>query len=262
MEESKRVISAYAEAIRVCPGTDVAAYCGLGLSGFYCYLHDYDEAISQAKQVAEECAGTADGLTALLVVGTIYNDAYHDPAAAAEWFARIPEPPGVASADQYGPPESLHFAAQVALAKCELQMGRAAEAEARYGRIAARYPQYAPQVEHEREFETSADRQRRAALDPQGIIDRQISGGRHFAVLGDLPPGASDPEATRRAPLETSPADRQGETHRPAPGRVLRHLARVRGVLLSIGLVCVGTGVVGLVWRRAGRTRPEAENVD
>jgi tetratricopeptide (TPR) repeat protein len=235
----------------------VAAYCGLGLSGFYCYLHDYDEAISQAKRVAEEYAGTDDGPRALLTLGAIYLDACHDPAAAAEWFAKIPEPPRAASADQYGPPESHHFSAQVALAKCELQMGRAAEAEARYKQLAARYPQYAAQVEQEREFESRADRQRRLELDPQSAIDRRISGGRHLAVQAALPPGPSAAEAAERAPLETSSADKQGQTHQAAPGRVLRSLARVRGVLLSVGLVCVGAGVVGLVWPRAGR-RPES----
>ena len=150
------VVAAYRDAIAKGKGSEIEAYCLIRLAAVYKYRGDYPTAIAQLKAVPERFARTKYEARAYIGLGLLQLHAYRDPAQALNWFAKVRRP-GAPGDDRpvpgsaYDTFEEQYLCAQLHLARCEILVGRAEEAENRYERLARRYPQYQKTVASRRE---------------------------------------------------------------------------------------------------------------
>jgi len=164
------VVAAYKEVMEKYPGTDIAAYCQLRLTGLYQFRRDYDRATELLKGLARRYAGTEHETEAYFSLGLLHLQARHDPAAALPWFAKVVAPPGAREdgtvpEKNYSPAHGLYISAQQQLAKCEIRLGKPDEAARRYEALARRYPQYAKSFAHALRFQV------RSALSGRTLAD-------------------------------------------------------------------------------------------
>ena len=129
-EEAKRdaeqVIAAHMLVITSYPNTEIAAYSGLGLAGFYQYLGQTAKAIEQAKEVAAACENTSYAAKADMTVGLMYLQAAHDPVTAKEWLQKIPKPAvdALPTSPNYTEQHKLYLSAQESIGRCDLEMSK------------------------------------------------------------------------------------------------------------------------------------------
>ena len=242
-EEFAGVEAAYKEVMDKYAHTEIAAYCGLRLSGLYKYRRDTTRAVDQAKDTASQFAGTSYETNALFTVGLIYLQSLHDPRQAAEWFKKIPKPSAadIVGRDQYDEAEKLYLSAQQQIAKCELAMGRRAYADRRYERLASRYPQFRTAIEQTRTSQLRMAIERGAVFDLEAILDERIATDPLFDTRAlqpapvvvplsntpQLSPDHGDNETTTAAPVSLEP--------RPSPKTRLRWA--------GVGLASAGSGL-------------------
>lgn len=134
--------AAYKEVPKKYPGTEIAAYCHLRLSGLYKLRRDYKAAEALLKQMARLYAGTSYEAQAYFSMGLTELQARHDPAAAIPWLEKV-LPPG----------HKLHYSAQLQLIKCEVRLGRPAKADERRETLTTIYSQYERQINSHFRFE-------------------------------------------------------------------------------------------------------------
>jgi hypothetical protein len=162
--------SAYKEVMAKYAGTDIAAYCHLRLAGLYQFRKDYGAATKVIEDLARRYAGTKHETEAYFSMGLMHLQARHDPAAAIPWFQKVVAPPGAGkdgsvAEEDYSPAHALYISAQQCIAKCEIRLGRPADASRRYEALAKRYPQYAKSFAHSHRFEV------RSALSDRSLAD-------------------------------------------------------------------------------------------
>lgn len=152
------VVKAYQDVIDRYPHTEIAAYCAMRLSGFYCFQGKHDKAVEIMSRLAEEFAGTPEEARAVFETGMIHAQSRHDPAEAIKWLSRVPKPDKHAGAP-LGEDGILYLSAQEQLAKCELKLRRDGEAKSRIEKFKQTYPQYAKEVEgfYESEVRSRSD---------------------------------------------------------------------------------------------------------
>jgi hypothetical protein len=150
--EAAKVVRAYQEVIDQYPHTEIAAYCAFRLSGLYQFLRHFDKAAELTERVANEFAGTLEGKRAALEMGLIQADGLHDPAEAAKWFSRIPKPATPTGADD----DTLFLSAQEGLVKCELALGKGAQAKERVDSLRQEFPKYADEISRFYQFEVDS----------------------------------------------------------------------------------------------------------
>lgn len=156
--EFAKVVVAYADAIERYSGTDIAAYCQVRLAGFYQFGREYDKAAKVLSDLAQRYAGTEYEARAYFSSGLMHLQARHDPASALPWFEKVPAPAtagddGTVSNAKYGVPDKLHLSAQQSAAKCEVRLGRPADAARRIEALGKRYPQYRKSIDDSLLFE-------------------------------------------------------------------------------------------------------------
>lgn len=181
--DSEEVEQAYKNVIKKYPQTEIAAYSGLRLSGFYSYQTEHERAIEQAKEVAIQFHGTALENNANFTVGLQYLQAKNDPHEASNWFKKIRKPSDLNKVDSqhYNEAEKLYLSSQQQIAKCEFKMAKAAYARRRYERLMERYPQFKTELENFQKAESIADMERRMNLDLAAMRHEVIHPGSAFA---------------------------------------------------------------------------------
>ena len=146
-EAFKEAEAAYRKVIEQYPDTEVAAYCLVRLSGLYQFAGRRDKAEAVLKDVVTRFAGTEYESKAYFELGLHYLQALHDPGAAIPWLGKV-QPPATAGDDgvvpqrAYSVADKRYIGAQQTLAKCEVRLGRPADAAARIEALADRYPYY------------------------------------------------------------------------------------------------------------------------
>ena len=254
-----KVEAAYKEVLQKYPNTEIAAYSGIRLAGFYQYRQEHTKALDQAKDIATQFAGTAYHAKAHFEVGLMYLQGLQNPREAAEWFKKIPKPSDVdvVGPYQYNEAEKLYLSAQKQIAACELAVGTPAYAIRRYRRLAARYPQYRENIERTRRFAQEREMVRRTGLDPASVLEERIESDPLFS--GDesepIAPVAGAHQATQSpdAPDDTqAPVSQQPPT---VPHAVPTPRAFVAGViLLCAGIVLCAFGAFSYLHRpKAGK---------
>ena len=148
--------AAYKEVLKKYPGTEIAGYCHLRLSGLYKLRRDYKAAEALIKQMARLYAGTSYEIEAYFSLGLTELQARHDPAAAIPWLEKVL--PLAAEENARRKPDlsktqQLHFSAQQQLIKCEVRLGRPAKADERRETLTTVYPQYERQINSHFRFE-------------------------------------------------------------------------------------------------------------
>jgi hypothetical protein len=141
--EADLVANAYEEVMTRYPHTEVAAYCMLRLAGHYMYQYDLDAAEQLMKKTAREFRGTPEETDAIFSLGLFYLQSRHEPAKAMKWFVRIPKP----GDGPYDEASVRYLSAQQSMTKCELFLGRDAEAKKRTDDLKQVFPQYADEIE-------------------------------------------------------------------------------------------------------------------
>ena len=117
------------------------------LSGLYKFAGHRDKAEAVLKDIATRFAGTVRESKAYFSLGLHFLQACHDPAAAIPWLEKVPPPPtagddGVVPQRAYSVADKRYIGAQQTLAKCQVRVGRPADAAARIEALADRYPYY------------------------------------------------------------------------------------------------------------------------
>ena len=139
--------AAYQDVLDKYPGTDIAAYCYLRLAGLYQYHRDHARMTELLQDMAARFAGTEYESQAYFTLGLMHLQALHDPKSAAPWFEKVAPPPG-ADPDgtvpdkKYDHTHVVYISATQALAKCEIRLGKPADAARRCEALSKRYPQY------------------------------------------------------------------------------------------------------------------------
>lgn len=147
----KEAETAYNEAIALYPDTEIAAYCSLRLIGLHSFARNYTKSVELTKALAKQFAGTKYEDEAYYTLGLHYLQSRHDPAAAIPWLKKVQPPPGagpdgVVPHASYGRLDVRFVGVQQALVKCEVRLGRPAEAAALNEATARRYPYYAKSI--------------------------------------------------------------------------------------------------------------------
>jgi hypothetical protein len=140
------VIDAYRTVIKKYPGTDIAVYCELRLSGVYQQLGKPDKAVEVLEKAADEFAGTHEGINVALNLGLIEAQGRHDPVAATKWFNKVPLPKDTAD-PAYESMVVLYFSSQQQLIKAELDRGLQSDAEARVKKFREDLPKQADELD-------------------------------------------------------------------------------------------------------------------
>ena len=181
--EFEEIEQAYKNVIKKYPQTEIAAYSGLRLSGFYNYRNEHLRAIEQAKEVAIQFRGTALENNANFTVALLYLQAKNDPYEASNWFKKIPKPSNLNKVDSqnYNEAEKLYLSSQQQMAKCEFQMTKTAYSKRRYERLTERYPQFKTELENNQRTESIADIEHQMGFDVIAIRDEVIHPGPVFA---------------------------------------------------------------------------------
>jgi tetratricopeptide (TPR) repeat protein len=203
--DAEKVVAAYALVVDSYPNTAQAARAGIRWSGFYQYLGRTAQALDKAQEVAILYEGTEYGPGAAYAVGLLYLQAAHSPAAAREWFEKIPRPNAnaVVAESDYDDRETLYLAAQQQIARCDFILGRRDAARERFDRLAERYPMYRDALR--REYEMQAVTARDPVL---RWLDELIE-----QSLGDLTAAPATPVPVSRTTEAPSPVG----SPRPAP---------------------------------------------
>ncbi|MBM4039959.1 MAG: hypothetical protein FJ290_15760 [Planctomycetes bacterium] len=150
--EFAKVVVAYADAIEKYSGSDIAAYCQVRLAGFYQFGREYDKATKVLSDLAQRYAGTEHEAQAYFTLGLMHLQARHDPASALPWFQKVPAPPtagddGAVPDRSYGQPDKLYLSSQQSAARCEIRLGKPADAARRIEALGKRYPQYKKSID-------------------------------------------------------------------------------------------------------------------
>jgi len=93
--DAGNVVAAYTDVIDGYSGTEIAAYAGARLSGFFKYLGDVDKAVEQAEGAARQYAGTTYEAKAHFELGVLYLQNKKDSEEGAKWLMKIPMPTDV-----------------------------------------------------------------------------------------------------------------------------------------------------------------------
>lgn len=168
------ITSAYKQVIDEFPHTDVAAYCATRLSGFYQRLGRFDQATQLLEQTAQDFDGTYEGIKARFNAGLVHAQARHDPAEAKGHFTQVLQPTNPADA-HYDDAMTLFLSAQEQILKCELQLGREAQAREHLTDLKKTLPEM--QGELDSFFETEAQ----ANSDDQQTLIAQS--GRQLSII-------------------------------------------------------------------------------
>jgi len=158
-----RVASAFQTVIEKYPGTEFEAEGRTSLIGVFRYRGDDARATENVETIRRQFAGTRHESEAYFSMGLDLLQRSHDPAAAMTWLEKIPMPP-VANNPDMTPAETArrqearktHVSVQQLLAKCEIELGKPDQAEARYEKLARLFPELKPSLERSLEFEVES----------------------------------------------------------------------------------------------------------
>ena len=249
--DAEQVIAAYTRVIDSYPNTEIAAYSGIRLAGFYQYLGQTAKAIEKAKEVASAYGNTQYAPNANFTVGLLYLQAAHDPAAAMEWFQKIPRPSTdtVVTEQTYNEHEKLYLAAQQSVAKCALAVGRHDVAQERYARLTERYPMYRDSIRKDQENAQGGTSVRPVSPPADKMIEQGTADVQETAV----PSSAVD--NVTQSPLPAVSVTPVPAADTPAvhsdKSNAGRHWAG--GALLLVGVALCASGIIYGLRTRKGR---------
>jgi len=248
-EDIAKVIEAYERGGRSYPNTEIAAYCGVRLAGFYQYLGRSDEALAKLTEVASFCENTPYAPKASMELGLHYLQVRNDPLTAIEWLSKIPKPLSekILTQDQYGEPESLYLSAQEQIAKCELMIGRYEAARNRYDLLEEQYPVYGQSIRSEWESESEITPGPYGEAASSAIEQGTAEMDRFLVLAHSDTAGAGSKQAAKSA--DATSGIRAGTEAASAK----RWTTAAGSVLLVLGIACcVVNRVSGLKSRRKG----------
>jgi len=176
----------------------------------------------------------------------------------------------------------LYLSAQQQIAKCQFMMDKPAYATRRYDRLLARYPQFADEIENQRDLERAMYLQRKMGFDPAAATEDAVRPDSVFEGQLFEPTwsrgepnrtgthAADDQAVETRAPLggtdNNAPVGRTGRSSAPPPGAQIPIASqagpRKDKVWLGISLLIAGSAFALLAvfqyvrylnWQRAGK---------
>ncbi len=172
------------------PLTEFGYYGMVHKSGMLQRQGKIGEAAKVLEQAAIDYAGTKEGYEAILSIATFYTQTRSDYERAIQWLELMPNPAAPSPpaedadrADQAAYRRAVHMLegqqmdylnAQQRIIRCELELGRDQDANARRARLKTEFPDYADSID--REFESylnvRASRQEQELRNARGLNGR------------------------------------------------------------------------------------------
>jgi hypothetical protein len=137
---SRDVIERYEAIAKAYPRTKFAGMSLNIVMGVQALTGDLPTSSATYERTRKSFRGTQYEFDAHMSMGLIHLQNLKQPAKAAEYFERMPDPRKVGSHD-LSEAESYFFNARLQLAKCYLQMGKAEDARREKEDLIARYPE-------------------------------------------------------------------------------------------------------------------------